>query len=183
MRDSLLWCTTGGLVAAGRGLNVLHYTGVRRGRLAAGGPGWPLDHLNGLRPGGLRFDGIKVVDTLATASSRQPSRTEDKTMNPTLLDQFVREECTAYVRGLLLGAVDAARAGHAPTRQRFEFNRFEVTIDKDEDIIALEDMLEPGAFGAQMLPLAEALDALDEEVRRPNLDQTTWIKAGSPGAD
>jgi hypothetical protein len=81
-------------------------------------------------------------------------------MYPTLLDQFVREECTAYVRGLLLAAVDATRAGRSPTRQRFEFNRFEVTIDTDENIVALEDVLDPGASGAQMMPLEEFAAAI-----------------------
>ena len=81
-------------------------------------------------------------------------------MNSTLLDQFMKEECTAYVRGLLLTALDAAQSGGSPARQRFEFNRFEVTIDANENLVALEDVLDPEASGAQNIPLEEFAAAM-----------------------
>jgi len=52
-------------------------------------------------------------------------------MNKTLLDQFLAEECTSYVRDLVRRGLDAGTSGAGPRKQHFEFNRFEVTFDLD----------------------------------------------------
>jgi hypothetical protein len=71
-------------------------------------------------------------------------------MGATLLEQFLREECTPHVRGLLREAV---RGG--PARRRFEFNRFEITVDREKELVTVEDVLDASVLGAQTIPLAE----------------------------
>lgn len=55
-----------------------------------------------------------------------------------LLEQFLTEECTEYVRRLLESAITDS----AMPRPHFEFNRFEVTIDREAEIVVLEDVLD-----------------------------------------
>ncbi len=70
-------------------------------------------------------------------------------MVTTLLQQFVKEECTPYVRRLLEEALVSA-----PTSsKRFEFNRFEVTFES-EGTVLLEDVLDATTEGAERVPLA-----------------------------
>jgi hypothetical protein len=57
----------------------------------------------------------------ATVSSKPRSRSR-LIMNVTLLEQFLMEECTPYVRDLVRGALEAGRAGNGPRRKRFEFS-------------------------------------------------------------
>jgi hypothetical protein len=73
-----------------------------------------------------------------------------------LLEEFLAEECTAYVRRLLEDAI-ADLSAHRP---RFEFNRFEVTIERDTAMAVLEDVLDATEAGVQRLPLAEFREAL-----------------------
>lgn len=54
-----------------------------------------------------------------------------------LLEQFITQECTAYVRRLLEDAI----ADSATPRPHFEFNRFEITIERQANIVLLEDAL------------------------------------------
>jgi hypothetical protein len=82
-------------------------------------------------------------------------------MRSRLLEEFLSEECTPYVRGLLEAALEAARAGSGPTRRRFEFNRFEVTLDVAGEEVVLEDVLDPAQSGELKLPLSEFYGALD----------------------
>lgn len=83
-------------------------------------------------------------------------------MNATLLEQFLIEECTPYVRELVRGALEAGRAGRGPLRKRFEFNRFEVTFDLDEGVVLIEDVLNPSDAGAQRVPMEEFSAALSK---------------------
>lgn len=77
------------------------------------------------------------------------------------MEEFLSEECTPYVRGLLEAALEAARAGRGPKRKRFEFNRFEVTLDVDGEEVVLEDVLDPAQSGESRLPLPEFCEALN----------------------
>jgi hypothetical protein len=81
-------------------------------------------------------------------------------MNGTLLEQFLVEECTSYVRDLVERGLDAGESGAGLRKQRFEFNRFEVTFDLDEDDVLIEDVLDATDAGAQRLPIAEFSAAL-----------------------
>lgn len=73
-----------------------------------------------------------------------------------LLEQFLAQECTASVRRLLEDAI----ADSATSRSHFEFNRFEVTIERAENIAVLEDVLDPTDAGVRLVPLAEFTAAL-----------------------
>ena len=73
-----------------------------------------------------------------------------------LLEQFLAQECTAYVRRLLEDAI----ADSATPRPHFEFNRFEITIERQANIVVLEDVLDATETGVRRVPLAEFTDAL-----------------------
>ena len=77
-----------------------------------------------------------------------------------LLDQFVTWECTPNVRELLRAALRTAKLGTGPSIRRFEFNRFNVTVDCENDVVVLEDVLSPADSGVQQLPLSEFIAAL-----------------------
>lgn len=83
-------------------------------------------------------------------------------MNATLLKQFLMEECTPYVRSLLLEALAGPRAGSAAQKQRFELNRFEVTLDFEENVAVLEDVLDTSESGVQRVPIAELAAAMKQ---------------------
>ncbi len=83
-------------------------------------------------------------------------------MSATLLEQFMTEECTPYVRSLLQAAIESVIAGAAPPRKRFEFNRFEVTLDVKGGVIILEDVLDPAESGVQRLPMREFFTVLEQ---------------------
>lgn len=73
-----------------------------------------------------------------------------------LLEQFITQECTAHVRRLLEDAI----ADVATLRHHLEFNRFEVTIEHDANIVTLEDVIDPTEAGVARVPLAEFTSAL-----------------------
>lgn len=75
-----------------------------------------------------------------------------------LLEEFITQECTTYVRRLIEGAI----ADSGTLRPHFEFNRFEVTIEREANIIVLEDVLDAAETGVQHVPLAEFTAALTQ---------------------
>jgi hypothetical protein len=77
-------------------------------------------------------------------------------MAATLLEQFIAEECTPHVRGLLA----AALTGDAPAHARFEFNRFELAIDRDAGVAIVNDILDVTEAGEQRVSLASLVAAL-----------------------
>jgi hypothetical protein len=81
-------------------------------------------------------------------------------MNATLLEQFLTEECTPFVRNLISDGLEAARAGAGTRRGRFEFNRFEITFDLDTESVLIEDVLDPTEVGAQRVSVTEFVAAL-----------------------
>jgi ethanolamine utilization protein EutQ (cupin superfamily) len=78
----------------------------------------------------------------------------------TLLEQFLAQECTVFVRDLVSAALEAGRAGTGPRRRCLEFNRFEITIDLDEDSVVIEDVLDVTKAGRQCVPLPAFSDAI-----------------------
>lgn len=83
-------------------------------------------------------------------------------MNPTLLDQFLAEECTPAVRDLVRSCLDSGRSSAGQLRKRLEFNRFEVSFDIREGDVVIEDVLDATAAGVQRISIAEFLTALAE---------------------
>ena len=73
-----------------------------------------------------------------------------------LVEQFIEQECTAYVRRLLEDAI----ADLATPRLHFEFNRFEITVDRQANVVVLEDVLDPNSTGVRRVPLEDFSSAL-----------------------
>ena len=84
-------------------------------------------------------------------------------MKTTLLEQFLAEECTPYVRDLVRTGLEAGLSGAGPRRKRFEFNRFEVTFDLDKGDVLIEDVLDITEAGSQRIPIAEFSSALNKK--------------------
>lgn len=77
---------------------------------------------------------------------------------PNLVQQFLREECTSYVRKLICGAV----AERAPVRalDRFEFNRFTLLIDYEAGTVTIDDDLDVEPSGQAAISLSQLLELL-----------------------
>jgi hypothetical protein len=73
-----------------------------------------------------------------------------------LLDQFLSQECTPHVQRLLGEAI----ADMTTSNSRFEFNRFEVTIERETGTVLLEDVLDASEAGTERVPLAAFTQAL-----------------------
>lgn len=86
-------------------------------------------------------------------------------MTSTLLDQFLAEECTREIRGLIQTGLEDGIRGTGPRKRRFEFNRFELMLDFDSGEVLLEDVLDAGDSGAQRIPIAEFTAAIEERWR------------------
>jgi len=84
-------------------------------------------------------------------------------MNPTLLEQFLREEYTLHVRSLLQVALEAGNSGTGPKRSRFEFNRFEIKMDLDEDMVLIEDVLDATDSGVQRVLMKDFCAAMEQQ--------------------
>jgi hypothetical protein len=96
------------------------------------------------------------LDTGETSTLGQRKENMDS-----LLQQFLAEDGTPYVQALLVDAVDEYAARPAARQKRFEFNRFDVTLDFDSKSVLIEDVLEPGIGGETRIGLDEFLRHLD----------------------
>lgn len=74
-------------------------------------------------------------------------------MSAPLFAQFLTEECTPHVRTLICDAIAKSRRGEGPTRQQFEFNRFNLTLDFEDARVTLEDELDVTSSGTATMPL------------------------------
>lgn len=75
---------------------------------------------------------------------------------PALLEQFLAQDCTPDVRQLLEDAISNAvlRFPH------FEFNRFDIVVDRSSNTVRIEDDLDPSPEGKQTIRLDEFLASL-----------------------
>lgn len=78
-------------------------------------------------------------------------------MDTTLLEQFLAQECTRYVRALLDEAL--ASTSHSC---RLEFDRFELTIQHDEGWVLVEDVTDATEAGAQRVALKDFAASLEK---------------------
>jgi hypothetical protein len=78
-------------------------------------------------------------------------------MSATLLEQFLSEECTAHVRRLLEEGIADTKL----LRPHFAFNRFEVTLERADGFVLIEDVLDVTEAGAERVPLRDFIHALD----------------------
>lgn len=91
-------------------------------------------------------------------TSRQPSHFD--TMN--LLNQFLNEDATAYVRQQLLDAIDSGLKQNQV--KEFTFNRFNVRIDFGRQTVMLEDDLDASDEGKMEISLPVFVKALREDL-------------------
>ena len=80
-----------------------------------------------------------------------------------LLEQFLREEASPYVRGVIVDAVHEHDKCSNQAQKKFEFNRFEVTLDFIGDVALVEDVLDPASSGEVRLQLGEFIRCLSQE--------------------
>lgn len=73
-----------------------------------------------------------------------------------LLERFIQDECNAFIRRLLEDAIEDSTMTHP----HFEFNLFDVTIEREEKAILLEDLLDATQAGLQRVPIEAFLVAL-----------------------
>ncbi len=84
-------------------------------------------------------------------------------MFPSLLEQFIVEECTPDVVRMVTVAI------HDETllRPHFEFNRFELTIDRETNTALLSDILGDTDEYVQRVPLNELEAAIAAHIAAP----------------
>jgi hypothetical protein len=94
-----------------------------------------------------------------------------------LLEQFLTDDCTPYVRELLTSAM----AEPSASQLRFEFNRFEVTVAPDGALVLIDDVLDPSEAGEQRVTRQQFLQALSlcRVVARRKLRVATAAPNGS----
>jgi hypothetical protein len=100
---------------------------------------------------GTNIAGSRHFDSSVRPRWHYPDRISvlGRPMTTTLLQQFVEEECTPHVRRLLEVAL------RSNSSRRFEFNRFEVSIQQEDNSVLLEDVLDATDAGAQRVALAD----------------------------
>jgi hypothetical protein len=76
----------------------------------------------------------------------------------TLVDQFLREECTPHVRGLVCQAIKGTDSQQH--RARFEFNRFNLSLDLDSRMAVLEDVTDATSAGSVEISFADLVAVL-----------------------
>ncbi|MFV8753057.1 hypothetical protein ACNOYE_21120 [Nannocystaceae bacterium ST9] len=77
----------------------------------------------------------------------------------TLLHEFIREECNIHVRALLKAALGSS----APPVTEIGLNRFDVRIDRDRELVVIEDITNAGEEGSLEVRLVALLEALEHE--------------------
>jgi hypothetical protein len=81
-------------------------------------------------------------------------------MSRTLLEQFLKDECTPYVRRLLEDALKAT----APSSSTFEFNCFKITVNRAQSAVLIEDDLDATEAGLSRVPVSVFVAALRKGV-------------------
>lgn len=80
------------------------------------------------------------------------------TNHPSLLEQFLREECTPDVRKLVADA--AAHPDPVQSRQDFEFNRFDLVLDFDKGTATIQDVTDTSENGSMSVAISELLEGV-----------------------
>lgn len=79
-----------------------------------------------------------------------------------LIEQFIAEEVTPYVHKLIVDAVAQHEFRPDGGKTRFEFNRFELTIDYADEAVVIEDVLDASSAGEVRIALGEFMRALGD---------------------
>lgn len=80
-----------------------------------------------------------------------------------LLERFLSTDADIAVREQLISDINLHSAGSS--RREYTFNRFNVTIDFDDEVVRIEDDLDTSAEGSRSLPLALFTEALKTHTR------------------
>lgn len=80
-----------------------------------------------------------------------------------LLQQFIAEECNDRVRAILRDALSPI----ASARSTLEFNRFNVTVERDHDVVLIADILDATETGEQSIPIPAFAVAVASTAARP----------------
>lgn len=79
-----------------------------------------------------------------------------------LMEQFVAEEATPYVRKLIFDEISQRQGNLDEAKTRFEFNRFELTIDYASEVVVIEDVLDVSPAGEEQVSLSDFMRALGD---------------------
>ena len=80
----------------------------------------------------------------------------------TPLSSLLGEDGVPYVRDRVGSAIADGRAGTGPRRCALQFNRFEVTVDLDEETVLVQNVLDTTDAGEQRVSIAAFLAAVAE---------------------
>ena len=83
-------------------------------------------------------------------------------MATTLLRVFILEDCTPFERTLLFEALADWEAHVQPVKQHLTFNRFDFTFDSESGTILIEDILDAGENGSEMVSPDELRGSLGD---------------------
>lgn len=84
-------------------------------------------------------------------------------MMNSMLKQFLAEEAVPYVRKLIFDAVDEREKNPGEFQKRFDFNRFDVSLDYAKSTVSIKDVLDSEASGEITLSLKEFLFILADD--------------------
>ncbi len=73
----------------------------------------------------------------------------------TLLKRFVDDELNGYIRAILENAFAERRRSENVLVRAFEFNCFDVTLDFENNVVTLEDVLFAGDGSAVDMPMCD----------------------------
>jgi hypothetical protein len=74
-----------------------------------------------------------------------------------LLQQFLEEEALPHVRNLIMAAIIEQQKRPGESRKKYEFNRFEVTLDYVHSIAEIQDILDHGESGQTSVSFKELM--------------------------
>ncbi len=126
------------------------------------GPTWQDQRMSILFPAGRT---VEVARKLAFELGPKRDRDEQGSASellrqieghPSLLEQFLAYECTPNVKELLTSAI----AEPSASQLRFEFNRFEVSVEPEGDSVLIVDVLDPSQAGEQRVTTQQFLQDL-----------------------
>jgi len=84
-----------------------------------------------------------------------------------LLEQFLKEEANPHVCRLILGAVHDQKKHPDEVQRKFEFNRFDLTLDFISNVALIEDILDPLSNGEVRLQLDEFVGHISQKRTGP----------------
>jgi hypothetical protein len=76
-------------------------------------------------------------------------------MNKEILSEFLAFECDDYVKSLIRDAVQKSNLDKNLKVKKFEFDRFNITMDFENQVVLVEDVLDASEAGTGQFDLDE----------------------------